>query len=118
MNRQGTLARSEYPQHLGWLASQDMGPVLTMLALLALRAVLHSSRPRLTRHGTCFNYACPPGFRASCTPPDLAFQDMGPVLTMLALRVCPLHLHVNLGWETVFHDDLMTLVLYILVEHH
>src|SRR6266498_1627354 len=33
MNRQGTLARSKYPQHLGCLASQDMGPVLTMLAL-------------------------------------------------------------------------------------
>ena len=57
-------------QHLGWLASQDKGPVLTLLALLALRAVLHSSGPRLTRDG--------------------------PVLTMLALRDCPLHLMLNL----------------------
>ena len=32
MNRQGTLARSD-PEHLVKLASQDMGPVLTMLAL-------------------------------------------------------------------------------------
>src|SRR5438128_12338344 len=60
MNHQGTLAQSEYPQHLGWLASQDMGPVLTMLALLALQAMLHSSGPCLTRHGTCANHACPP----------------------------------------------------------
>src|SRR6266540_6919659 len=52
----------------------------------------------------------------SHTPPDLASQDMGPVLTMLALLVCPLHLHVNLGWEIVFHDDLATLVLHTLVE--
>src|SRR5436190_16470021 len=57
-NCQGTLAQSEYPQHLGWLASQDMGPVLTMLALLALRAVLHSSGPRLTRHGIRANHVC------------------------------------------------------------
>src|SRR6266498_1618087 len=58
-NRQGTLARSEYPQLLGKLASQDMGPVLTILALLAHRAKLHSSVPRLTRHGTRVNHACP-----------------------------------------------------------
>ena len=50
------------------------------------------------------------------TLPDLASQDMGPVLTMLALLDCPLHLHVNLRWETIFHDDLATLVLHILVE--
>src|SRR6266540_4226422 len=84
-NRQGTLARSEYPQHLGWLASQDMGPVLTMLALLALRAMLHSSGPRLTRHGTCVNHACPPRF--------------------------PFTLDVELGREAVFYVDLATLVL-------
>src|SRR6266508_2950255 len=54
-SHQGTLARSEYPQHLDWIASQDMGPMLTMLALLALRAMLHPSGPRLTRHGTCVN---------------------------------------------------------------
>src|SRR6266498_2706040 len=47
-------------QHLGWLTSQDKGPVLTLLALLALRAVLHSSGPHLTRYGTCVNHACPP----------------------------------------------------------
>src|SRR6266498_3448009 len=47
-------------QHLYWLASQDKGPVLTLLSLLALRSVLHSSGPRLTRHGTCVNHACPP----------------------------------------------------------
>src|SRR5207244_12617350 len=57
-------------QHLGWLASQNKGPVLTLLALLALRAVLHSSGPHLTRHGTCVNHAC--------------------------LRDCPLHLTLNL----------------------
>src|SRR5437764_13479568 len=73
-------------QHLGWLASQDMGPVLTMLALLALRAVLHSSEPRLTRHGTCVNHACPPRL--------------------------PFTLDVELGRETVFHGDLATLVLH------
>src|SRR6266540_592157 len=50
-------------QYLGWLASQDKGPVLTLLALLALRAVLHSSGPRLTRHGTYVNHACPPRLR-------------------------------------------------------
>src|SRR5438132_9052944 len=72
-------------QHLGWLASQDMGPVLTMLALLALQAVLHSSGPRLTRHGTCVNHACPPRL--------------------------PFTLDVELGLETVFHGDLATLVL-------
>src|SRR5436190_9644815 len=59
-NHQGIFARSEYPQHLGKLASQDMGPVLTMLALLAPRAELHSSGPHLTRHGTRVNHACPP----------------------------------------------------------
>src|SRR5438105_15344934 len=77
MNRQGTFAWSEYPQHLGWLASQDMGPVLTMLALLALRGVLHSSEPRLTRQRTRVNHACPPRF--------------------------PFTLDVELGRETVFH---------------
>ena len=50
------------------------------------------------------------------TLPDLASQDMEPVLTMLTLLVCPLHLHVNLQRETIFHDDLATLVLYTLVE--
>src|SRR5438132_13442423 len=73
-------------QHLGWLASQDKGPVLTLLALLALRAVLHSSGPRLTRYGTCVNHAC---------PPRLLFT-----------------LDVELGRETVFHGDLATLVLH------
>src|SRR5438105_771857 len=47
---------------------------------------------------------------------DLASQDMGPVLTMLSLLVCPLHLHMNLRWETIFHDDFATLVLHTLVE--
>src|SRR6266540_2910367 len=74
-------------QHLGWLASQDKGPVLTLLALLALRAVLHSFGPRLTRHRTCVNHAFP-------------------------LRL-PFTLDVELGWETVFHGDLATLVLHI-----
>src|SRR5881394_1692324 len=77
-------------QHLGWLASQDKGPMLTLLALLALRAVLHSSGPHLTRHGTCVNHACP-------------------------LRL-PFTLDVELGRETLFHRDLATLVLHILVE--
>src|SRR5438105_13132690 len=49
----------------------------------------------------------------SHTPPDLASQDMGPVLTMLALLVYPLHLHVNLGRKTIFHDDLATLDLRV-----
>src|SRR5438132_3590132 len=35
---------------------------------------------------------------------------------MLVLLVYPLHLHVNLRWETIFHDDLSTLVLHTLVE--
>src|SRR6266498_4695186 len=73
-------------QHLGWLASQDKGPMLTLLALLALRAVLHSSGSRLTRHGTCVNHACPSRF--------------------------PFTIDVELGWETVFHGDLATLVLH------
>src|SRR5438128_10367895 len=67
-------------QHFGWLASQDKGPVLTFLSLLALRVVLHSSGPRLTRHGTYVNHACPPRL--------------------------PFTLDIELGWETVFHDDL------------
>src|SRR6266540_507308 len=86
MNRQETLARSKYPQHLGWLASQDMGPVLTMLALLALRVMLHSSGPRLTRHGTCVNHACPSRL--------------------------PFTLDVEHGWEIIIHGDLATLVLH------
>src|SRR5438128_12013273 len=73
-------------QHLGWLASQDKGPVLTLLALLALRAVLHSSGPRLTRHETCVNHACPPRFSFT--------------------------LDVELGRQTIFHGDLATLVLH------
>src|SRR6266540_2733272 len=73
-------------QHLGWLASQDKGPVLTLLALLALRAVLHSSGPRLTRHGTCVNHAFPPRL--------------------------PFTLDVEHGWETIFHGDLANLVLH------
>src|SRR5207237_10604288 len=85
-NLQGSLARSEYPQHLDRIASQDMGPVLTMFALLALRAVLHSSGPRLTRHGNCVNHACPPRL--------------------------PFTLDVKLRRETVFHGDLATLVLH------
>src|SRR5438132_37628 len=67
-----------------------MGPVLTMLALLALRAVLHSSGPRLTRHGTCDNHACPPRL--------------------------PFTLDVELGREIIFHNDLATLVIHTLVE--
>src|SRR6266508_808571 len=73
-------------QHLGCLVLQDKGPVLTLLALLAFRAVLHSSGPRLTRHGTCVNHACPPRL--------------------------PFTLDVELGRETVFHGDLATLVLH------
>src|SRR5207244_1431687 len=34
--------------------------------------------------------------RASHTPPNLASQDMRPVLTVLALLTCSLYLHVNL----------------------
>src|SRR6266540_3648949 len=67
-----------------------MGPVLTMLALLAHRAELHSSGPYLTRHGTRVNHACPPRL--------------------------PFTLDVELGRETVFHSDLNTLVLHTLVE--
>src|SRR5438128_6792037 len=67
-----------------------MGPVLTMLALLAPRAELHSFGPCLTRHGTHVNHACPPRF--------------------------PFTLDVELGRETVFHSDLATLVLHTLVE--
>src|SRR6266508_4517242 len=73
-------------QHFSWLASQDKGPVLTLLALLALRAVLHSSGPRLTRHGTCVNHAFPPRL--------------------------PFTLDVEHGWETIFHGDLANLVLH------
>src|SRR5438477_8624243 len=76
-------------QHLGWLASQDKGPVLTLLALLALRAMLHSSGPRLTRHGTCVNHACPPRL--------------------------PFTLDIKLGRETVLHGDLATHVVISLV---
>src|SRR5438128_6796140 len=72
------------------LASQGMGPVLTMLALLECRA--------------------------SCTPLDHTSQDMAPMLTILSLRVYPLHLHMNLEREAVFHDDFTTLVLHTLVE--
>src|SRR5437868_9706276 len=78
-------------QHLGWIASQDKGPMLTLLALLALRAVLHSSRPRLTRHGTNVDHACPPRL--------------------------PFTLDVERGWETLLHDDLATLVLHM-YQHH
>src|SRR6266540_3432010 len=66
-----------------------MGPVLTMLALLACRA--------------------------SCTPPDLASQDMGHVN-----HACPPNLPFTFAREPlmgdVFHDDLATLVLHTLVE--
>ena len=86
MNRQGTLAWSEYPQHLEKLALQDMGPVLTMVALLAHRAELHSSGPRLIRYGTRVNHACPPRL--------------------------PFTLDIELGWETILHGDLATLVLH------
>ena len=79
-------------QHLDWLASQDKGPVLTLLALLALRAVLHSFGPRLRRHGTCVNHAYPPRL--------------------------PFTLDVELGRETLFHSDITTLVLHTLVERH
>src|SRR5438128_12442419 len=86
--------RDIYPERefatLGKLASQDMGPVLTMLALIAHQAELHSSGPRLTRHGTRVNHACP-------------------------LRL-PFTLNVELGRETIFHSDLATLILYTLVE--
>src|SRR5438128_7329867 len=75
-------------QHLGWVASQDKGPVLTLLALLALRAMLHSFGPRLTRHGTRVNHARPPRL--------------------------PFTLDVELGRETIFHSDLATLVLHTL----
>src|SRR5207237_9467865 len=51
---------------------------------------LHSSGPRLTRHRACVNHACPPSF--------------------------PFTLDVELGWETIFHGDLTTLVLHTLVE--
>ena len=64
--------------------------MLTMLALLAHRAELHSSGPRLTRYGTRVNHACPPRL--------------------------PFTLDVELGWEIVFHSDLATLVLHTLVE--
>ena len=79
-----------YSLHYHEPTSQDMGPVLTMLALLAPRAELHSSGPHLTRHGTRVNHACPPRF--------------------------PFTLDVELGRETVFHSDLATLVLHTLVE--
>src|SRR6266540_312863 len=86
-NRQGTLARSEYRNTSFGIASQDKGPMLTLLALLALRAVLHSSEPHFTRHGTCVNHAFPPRL--------------------------PFTLDVELGRETVLHGDLATLVLHI-----
>src|SRR6266508_1737704 len=57
-----------------------------------------------------------PGWRHN--PLDEASQDMGPMLTMLSLLVRPLHLHVNLCRNVVFHDDLVNLVLHTLVEHH
>src|SRR6266511_1949469 len=80
------ISSKRVSQHLSWLASQDKGPVLTMLALLVLRVVLHSSRPCLTRHGTCVNHACPPRL--------------------------PFTLDVELGRETIFHGNLATLVLH------
>src|SRR6266542_6241953 len=79
------ISSERVSQHLGWLASQDKGPVLTLLALLTLRAMLHSSGPRLTRYGTCVNHACPP--------------------------ILPFTLDVEHGWETIIHGDLATLVL-------
>src|SRR6266508_2239510 len=86
-NRQGTLARSEYRNTSVGIASQDKGPVLTLLALLALRAVLYSSEPRLIRYGTCVNHACLPRL--------------------------PFTLDVELGRETLLHGDLATLVLHM-----
>src|SRR5437762_9897047 len=41
---------------------------------------------------------------------------MGPVLTMLTLRDYPFTLDVELGRETIFHDNLATIVLHSLVE--
>ena len=76
------ISQERVSQHLGWLALQDKGPMLTLLALLALRAVLHSSGPRLTRHGTNVDHACP-------------------------LRL-PFTLNVELGWENPLHGDLAT----------
>src|SRR6266508_2515251 len=64
--------------HLGWLASQDKG------------LVLHFSGPRLTRHGTYVNHACPSRL--------------------------PFTLDVELGRETLLYGDLATLVLHTLVE--
>src|SRR6266508_5063180 len=87
MNRQGTLARSEYRNTSVGIASQDKGPVLTLLALLALQAVLHSSGPRLTRHGTCVKHSCPPRFLFT--------------------------LDVEVGRETLLHGDLNRLVLHM-----
>src|SRR6266540_346737 len=89
-NHQGILAWSEYPQLLEKLASQDVGPLLTMLALLAHRVELHSSGSCLIRHGIRVNHACPPRF--------------------------PFTLDVELGRETVFYSDFVILLLHTLVE--
>ena len=51
---------------------------------------LHSSGPRLTRHGTYVNLACSPSL--------------------------PFTLDIELGREIIFHDNLATLVLHTLVE--
>src|SRR5438105_6682837 len=67
-----------------------------------------STTPRLaslTRHGTRVNHACPPSTSSR----------------VALLRTCvnhscpprlPFTLDVELGWETVFHGDLATLVLH------
>src|SRR5438105_4054431 len=86
--------RDIYPERVSItpckLASQDIGPVLIMLALLAPQTELYSSGPRLTRHGTSVNHAFPPRL--------------------------PFTLDVELGRETLFHSDLATLVLHTLIE--
>src|SRR6266540_2361802 len=87
-------------QHLGWLASQDKGPVLTLLAFLALRAVLHSSGPHLTRHGACVNHACPPRFpftlnvetwTGDCLPWRPYYPSSIQVATSLVARISVVH---------------------------
>src|SRR6266540_1380323 len=80
------------------------------------RVSTNSSGTSLTRHGTCVNHACPPSMLSE-------LHSTGPCLTRHGTCVnhaCPsslsFTLDVELGRETIFHDDLATLVLHTLVE--
>src|SRR5438128_9654604 len=80
------------------------------------RLFVNSSGTGLTRHGTCVNHACPPSM-----PSEL--HSFGPRLTRHGTCVnhacpssLPFTLDVELGRETIFHGDLIILVLHAFVE--